>query len=135
VTPRTKRWSAFAGIAILLVLLAAVVLYKLEGGLYYDPAWNTGARLSTLRTQLEIYKQMNGSYPTTDQGLHSLVAMPTSSPIPEHWQQLVFEDTILDAWKRPFGYRFPSSKDPNSFDLFSLGRDGVESNDDMWSSP
>jgi general secretion pathway protein G len=135
VTPRAKRWSAFVGIAILLVLLAAVVLYKLEGGLYYDPAWNTEAGLSTLRTQLEIYKQMNGSYPTTEQGLHALVGIPTSSPIPEHWQKLVFEDTILDAWKRPFVYRFPSSKDSNSFDLFSLGRNGVESDDDMRNPP
>lgn len=113
------------------MLLATAVLYKLFGGSYYDPAWNTEAGLYSLTTQLEIYKQMNGSYPTSEQGLEALVTMPTSSPIPQHWVQLVFHRNLLDSWQRHFVYRFPDPRNPTSFDLFSLSRDGIESDDDM----
>ena len=134
-TPRGKRWLAVCGLAIVGLLLAVVASFKLTGGRYYDPAWNTEAGLRTLRTQLHIYKEMTGVYPTTEQGLHALVEVPTSSPVPEHWQQLVFPDTIVDAWHRPFVYRFPGARDANSFELFSLGRDGLESEDDLRISP
>ncbi len=89
----------------------------------------------TLETQLEIYRQLNGSYPSTEQGLEALVTRPTSSPTPQHWTQLVFHDTLIDPWGRPVVYRSPAANGVDAYDLFSLGPDGVESDDDIRKKP
>lgn len=87
------------------------------------------ADLLSLKSELGMYKERNGFYPTTEQGLHAFVAMPQSSPIPQHWVQLLHQDR-LDPWHHPYVYRL-HAKDPSTFDVFSLGPDGVESNDDI----
>jgi general secretion pathway protein G len=85
----------------------------------------------TLQTQLEIYRQLNGFYPSADQGLEALVTRPTSSPIPKHWMQLVFYDSLIDSWGRPIVYRSPAPNGRDPYELFSLGPDGVGSSDDI----
>ena len=96
---------------------------------------NARGAVQTLQTQLEIYRQLNGFYPSTEQGLKALVTRPTSSPIPRHWKQLVFHDTLTDPWGRPLVYRSSASNAIGPYDLFSLGPDGVESNDDIRAKP
>ena len=119
--------TALIFIAAVVVLLA---LYKTYGNIDYPRDTVARADLLGLQTQLQIYKKMAGFYPSTAQGLKALVARPTSSPIPEHWYQL-YSDLPTDPWRHPFVYRFPDPRNPTSFDLFSLGPDGVESDDDV----
>ena len=38
---------------------------------------------------------------------------------------------IRDAWKRPLIYRCPGNVHPNGYDIVSLGKDGVPSQDDI----
>ena len=89
------------------------------------------ATVQTLQTQLTIYRQLNGFYPSTEQGLEALVTRPTSSPIPQHWTQLVFHSNLIDVWGRPVVYRVSAANGIDPYDLFSLGPDGVESDDDI----
>ena len=42
-------------------------------------------QIATLSQALDMYKLDNHFYPTTDQGLDSLVAKPSGSPIPRNW--------------------------------------------------
>jgi general secretion pathway protein G len=92
---------------------------------------NARGTVHNLQTQLAIYRQLNGFYPSTEQGLEALVTRPISSPTPQHWKQLVFHDTRIDSWGRSVVYRSPASNGIDPYDLFSLGPDGVQSNDDI----
>jgi len=122
-------WWTFSAIAF--VCLAALFAYKIWGGISYDRNIAAQSDLTAIVTQLKFYKEQNGSYPSTRQGLHALVVRPDSSPIPHDWIQHFRED-IVDPWHHSYMYRYPSARDPRTFDLFSLGPDGVESSDDIW---
>lgn len=80
-----------------------------------------------------MYKLNAGSYPTTQQGLDSLVNKPTTTPVPKRWVQ-VMSKIPNDPWDSPYVYRFPGSKRANDFELISYGPDGIENTDDDLSS-
>ena len=73
----------------------------------------------------------NGSYPTTEQGLVALMTQPTSPPVPSNWRGPYLEEPPLDPWKHVYGYQYPGSHPPYEYDLYSLGADGKESDDDV----
>lgn len=65
---------------------------------------------------LEDYKEHNGSYPTTEQGLRALGAVPPKDP-----------------WGGEYIYQFPSTRARESYDLFSAGPDHQpDTPDDDW---
>jgi general secretion pathway protein G len=124
--------AAAAGLAV--VAAALILYYKVFGNTYYPRDTVAQGDLIGLNTQLQLYKKLNGFFPTTEQGLEALVTRPQSPPIPEHWIQQLSAN-IVDPWHHPYVYRFPNPKNPSTFDLFSLGPDGVESNDDIRAPP
>jgi len=67
--------------------------------------------------------------PTTEQGIQALVTKPSGEGL-GNWKPL-FEELPLDPWGRPYIYRNPGRNNLQGFDLFSLGPDGVESDDDI----
>jgi hypothetical protein len=112
---RIVWWSVGAA---LLVVAAAVVIDKVF--IVDVPEIFVRTELTQIAVRLEIYEKRHGSYPTTQQGLRVLV---TDGLLPE---------MPLDQWHHDYVYRFPSIRAGYSFDLFSLGPDGVESSDDLW---
>lgn len=84
-----------------------------------------------LATALKLYEVDSGRYPTTEQGLKALLEQPTSPPTPRNWKGPYLEQTPLDPWKKPYGYRYPGTHPPRDYDLSSVGPDGVESEDDI----
>ena len=56
---------------------------------------------------------------------------PTSAPTPKNWKGPYIEQAPLDPWKQSYHYRHPGSHAPLDYDLYSLGPDGVESEDDV----
>jgi general secretion pathway protein G len=113
---------------ILLCIVTAAVALKFTGGRHVDRGVIAQGDVLAIGTQLKLYRDLNGSFPTTEQGLDALVTRPTFSPVPEHWRQLVYSHSLYDPWHRKLQYR---QQDADSFDLFSLGPDGVESSDDI----
>jgi len=98
------------------------------------------ARVSTTRTKivrieqaLEFYQMDNARFPTSDQGLDALANKPSSPPVPRSFTPggYIKTDGLADPWGQPFQYRIPGSNNPHSFDLWSLGPDGVEGGDDI----
>lgn len=98
------------------------------------------ARISTTRTKivrieqaLEFYQMDNARFPTTDQGLDALAHKTSSPPVPRAFTPggYIKSDGLEDPWGQPFHYRIPGSNNPHSFDLWSLGPDGVEGGDDI----
>jgi general secretion pathway protein G len=130
-SPRKRTVFFFCALILLVLVGAAYVLYETSEARYDPRPVNAYAGAQALQAQLNIYARLNGFYPTAEQGLNALVSRPTTSPIPQNWSQLVFPAELIDPWHHPFVYRSPSPKDSTSFDLFSLGPDGVESDDDI----
>jgi general secretion pathway protein G len=67
---------------------------------------------------IEAFRRARGRYPTTEEGLNSLVAgrfLKPNSP----------EGKVRDPWGREYVYRCPGSLHPRSFDLLSYGADGT----------
>jgi general secretion pathway protein G len=135
----SRKKTVLIGGTVLLfgVVLAAQRMQRVHAAreTAYIQLANARGTVKTLQTQLELYRQLNGFYPSTEQGLEALVTRPTSSPIPQHWTQLVFHDTLIDPWGRPVVYRSPGANRIDPYDLFSLGPDGVEGNDDIRAKP
>ena len=130
--------AGFALMEIMLVvmiisLLAGLAIYRL--GPAFDVAAITTARtdLQTFRTSLVAYRSIAGSYPSTEQGLQALVKRPEGEPQPLIWHKAFEGDIKQDPWKRNFVYKCPGDRNPDSYDLFSLGKDGkVGTDDDIW---
>ena len=90
------------------------------------------ADIEAIDMQLREYKDMNGFYPTTEQGLQALVVEPDIEPRPSHWRQL-FKESPRDPWGKNYDYRCPGMKKPDAYDIFSAGPDGFgDTADDDW---
>lgn len=127
------RSGARAGLTLLELMVVIVVLGLLVGLVApqilnrVDDARNTAARtqMSLVGTALDNYRLDNGSYPGTDQGLAALRQRPSAGAQPINWRgPYLRKEVPLDPWDRPYIYVSPGQRNPNSYDLMTLGRDG-----------
>lgn len=119
--------TALIGLAGLLTVV--VIAAGLFVGRSYPKVTACEDELIILCTQLELYKRERGEYPSSEEGLTALIR-PVSAP----FHQLLVE-IPLDPWNRAYRYTKPGRKNPESFDLYSFGPDGRESNDDVYPPP
>jgi general secretion pathway protein G len=132
-----KNQSAFTLLEIMLVvtiiaLLLGTAIYKLTGNVDIARHTTVEADVQSIGTQLQLYNNMNGFYPTTEQGLQALVSQPSSDPQPQRWYQL-FKELPQDPWHNPYIYICPGRKNPTGYDLYSAGPDRKsDTPDDDW---
>lgn len=86
-----------------------------------------------IATALKLYDIDNGGFPTTEEGLAALMSAPSSA---KNWKGPYLEKKPLDPWGNEYHYQSPGTHRTADYDLYSLGRDGVESDDDVvnWSA-
>ena len=92
------------------------------------------AKVSAAKSQIELlslalnsYRLDNDLFPTTDQGLEVLRTPPTTGEAPRNWKGPYLSRVVpVDPWGRPYVYVSPGHANAQSFDLYSLGRDGRE---------
>jgi len=84
----------------------------------------TEADINTISTALTSYHIVGLTMPATKQGLKALVTKPTTSPLPRQWTKLM-TSVPLDPWGNPYQYKNPGIHNPSSYDLFSMGPDGI----------
>jgi general secretion pathway protein G len=89
------------------------------------------ARVSTARTQLsmldqalEAYRMDNANFPTTEQGLISLINPPPEARNAVPGGYLRERRVPQDPWGHPFQYEMPGQHNAHSYDLWSFGADG-----------
>jgi general secretion pathway protein G len=133
---RRPRRSAFTLIEMLIVialiaLIAGLVVNQM--GNVQDNAMKDAAKLfvdTSLDAPLFSYKTHLGNFPTSTQGLQALITAPEGST---RWRGPYIKGNAvpLDPWKNPYQYRYPGTKNPRGYDVFSWGPDGVESEDDI----
>ena len=114
-----------------IMLVVAIIALLLGAGFHYmGNTMDIGrdARLqadfSTFDTNLKLYEAYNGFYPTTEQGLQALVTMPQTDPKPQKWYSLM-EKIPKDPWNHDYIYECPGKHNPQTYDVYSAGKDGV----------
>lgn len=121
-------------VLIIMVILATISSRMLFGSL--PKAKNRTAYIeirTTLKSALEEYYLDTGDYPTTEEGLVALVRKPSESQHSDKWLGPYLEDLRhpIDPWERKYMYQYPGQHNTHKYDLYSLGKDGVESDDDI----
>jgi general secretion pathway protein G len=118
-------------VVMIIVMLAGLALYGLSGGQFQEAQKAKAlADISGLGTQLMIYQAQNGFPPSTEQGLKALVTKPEGDPPARNWRQYLSNLPLDPFTKQDYHYLYPGRHNPNSFDLYSAGRDGKYDTDD-----
>lgn len=115
-------------VVAILGILIAVVVPNLIG---HDQEARRMAQKADIRSigqALDIYHMQNGHYPSTDQGLDALVTKPGGHPEPKSWGPAPYlRKYPLDQWDNEYVY----VEEGHTFELMSLGADGVEGGEDF----
>jgi general secretion pathway protein G len=111
-------------VIVILGILAALVVPRVMGR--GDQARVQAARtdIASMKQALKLYYLDNQRYPSTEQGLQSLVTKPTVGQIPPNWKSGGYVERLPnDPWGNPYQYVQPGIKG-GEFDIFSYGKDG-----------
>jgi general secretion pathway protein G len=114
----------------IIALLVAMAMNTLTGVGETAKVQTAAANISAFKAALYSYQLETGSLPTNEQGLKALWTKPTTEPIPQRWVAQFTEDQSMDPWNHPYQYRCPGTHNPDSFDVFSMGPDGLPDTDD-----
>lgn len=117
-------------VVVILGILAAVVVPTIMSR--PDEARIVKAKqdIRAMEAALNLYKLDNYNYPSTDQGLESLVQKPSGSPEPKRYREEGYVKKLpTDPWQNPYQYLNPGVH--SSIDIFSLGPDQQPSDDDI----
>ncbi len=129
-----KRTEGFTLIELMLVViiigaLVAMVLPRFVGR--GEQAKVAAARAdiqANISTALKLYELDNGNFPSSEEGLNALLSRPSSA---SNWNGPYLEKKPFDPWGREYKYKCPGEHRTADYDLYSLGKDGVESADDV----
>jgi general secretion pathway protein G len=113
-------------------LLAGSSIYLIIGFVDEAKIKRVQGDLRTVETAISGYERNNYFRPPTqEQGLLALVQKPSSEPQPKMWIAYL-QEVPLDPWGNEYQFRNPATKAAGKkYDLFSLGEDGAESEDDI----
>ena len=110
-----------AGFTLMEIMLVVAIIALLAGLL-----------INSLKTNLVMYNMKAGNFPSTEQGIKALVTRPDGEPRPLSWSKII-DEVPNDPWGHPFYYERPGKKHPDSFDIYSAGKDGKPgTEDDVW---
>ena len=109
----------------IIATLAAIVAPALFGNVGEARRNSARSQIQILALALDAYRLDNDAFPTTDQGLEALRTMPVSGEPPGNWKGPYLRQLVpIDPWGRPYVYTAPGLVNPNSYDLYTLGKDG-----------
>lgn len=115
----------------ILGLLAGLAITKLGGT--YDNAKKDAARLfvtTSVKVPLFSYKMAMGDFPSTQDGIQSLITAPANRA--DRWRGPYLESSTLplDPWGEPYHYQYPGTHNKDGYDIWSSGPDHQSGTDD-----
>ncbi|HCK00067.1 MAG TPA: type II secretion system protein GspG [Serratia grimesii] len=130
----TTRQRGFTLLEIMVVIvilgvLASLTIPSLMGNKDRADRQKAVSDIVTLENALDMYRLDNGRYPTTEQGIRSLVSKPQLAPVPAHYRA---EGYVRRLPQDPWGndYRIISPGQQGAIDVLSNGPDGEPGTDD-----
>jgi len=136
VRPRATR--SRHGFTLIELLVVIAIIATLAAVVAPSIFRNVGdAKVSAAKSQIELlalalnsYRLDNDAFPSTDQGLEALREPSTTGDAPRNWKGPYLSRVVpVDPWGRPYLYVSPGHVNAQSFDLYSLGKDGREGGD------
>jgi len=116
-------------VVVIIGALVAMVMPRLTGrGEQARVAAASADINANIATALKLYELDNGNFPSTSEGLAALLVKPSSA---KNWNGPYLERKPLDPWGKEYEYKFPGEHRKTDYDLSSLGKDGIESADDV----
>lgn len=129
---KTKGFTLIEIMVVIVILgiLAAVVVPNIMSRPDEARIAKTKQDVRALETALDLYKLDNFNYPTTEQGLEALVTKPTIPPVPKRYREDAYLKKVpKDPWQNDYQYLNPGEH--GKIDIFSLGPDQQQSEDDI----
>jgi general secretion pathway protein G len=135
-SPRASLWGNRRhrrGFTLIELLVTIAIIATLAAIIAPSLFSNVGdAKLNAAKSQVQIialaldaYRVDNDEYPTTEQGIQALRSAPATGDALTNWRGPYVRQVIpLDPWGRPYVYVSPGISNPNSYDLYTLGKDG-----------
>lgn len=139
---KRNRRKAFTLIEVLVVvmilaMLAAFAVTNLVGAseeAKRDLAKAAVGGNGPIASSLQRFYKSVGRYPSTDEGLMSLVTKPSGIEDNPNstWTGPYIQDSrgLNDPWGNVYGYKCPGDVNQDSFDLWSNGKDGQQGTED-----
>jgi general secretion pathway protein G len=110
-------------VMVIIAILGALIGPQILGRVDEARVTKAQSDIRTLGTALDLYRMDNYTYPTTDQGLRSLVEKP-ADPNVRNWKAGGYVQKLSkDPWGNDYQYQFPGTRG-GEYDLWSLGADG-----------
>lgn len=129
-----RRRAGFTLMEMMVVLAIIGTLAMVVGPSVFKHVGD--ANMTTAKSQIEIfavaldaYRLDTGRYPTTEEGLAALRVRPTGGEQPGWRGPYLRKAVPLDPWHRAYVFQAPGTRNPDSYDLYTLGRDGQPGGD------
>jgi len=125
--PRCARGSGFTLLELLVVIAIIGLLAAYVGPRYFaqlgkSEVTTARAQIDALSKALDTYRLDTGRYPTTEQGLAALNAMPAGTT---KWNGPYLAKALpADPWGRAYVYRSPGAPGKD-YEVMSYGKDGI----------
>jgi general secretion pathway protein G len=109
-------------VVVILSVLALVIVPRVIDRPDQARVARAQSDIAAIASAIQLYRLDNFRYPTTEQGLASLVSKPTLDPAPNNWNQYM-DRLPVDPWGQPYQYLQPGVH--GDFDIFTYGADAA----------